>query len=79
LAARFGVPLAATLAEFAAKGLVQRDPVTGAIHVAYPFSGVPTVHRLTLGLTRAPAVGDTAHHDRQTVYAMCALDALGIP
>jgi hypothetical protein len=79
LAARFGVPLAATLVEFATKGLVQRDRVTGAIHVAYPFSGVPSVHRVTLGLTRAPAVGDAADHGRQTVYAMCALDALGVP
>jgi hypothetical protein len=28
LAARFGVPLAATLADLAAKGLLQRDPAT---------------------------------------------------
>jgi hypothetical protein len=34
LAARVGVPLVATLAELAAKGLMQRDRVTGAIHMA---------------------------------------------
>ena len=38
----------------------------GVVAVAYPFSGTPTVHRVELdGL---PAV-----------YAMCAIDALGLP
>jgi alkylmercury lyase len=38
----------------------------GVVTVAYPFSGVPTLHRVQLdGL---PAV-----------YAMCAIDALGLP
>jgi alkylmercury lyase len=40
--------------------------VNGMVAVAYPFSGTPTPHRVELdGL---PAV-----------YAMCAIDALGLP
>jgi hypothetical protein len=40
--------------------------VNGVVAVAYPFSGTPTPHRVALdGL---PAV-----------YAMCAIDALGLP
>ncbi|MGW6196954.1 alkylmercury lyase family protein [Kribbella sp. NPDC055110] len=38
---------------------------TGEIAVAYPFSAVPTRHRVRIG-------------DRADVYAMCAIDALGI-
>jgi hypothetical protein len=76
LAAHFGVRLAATLAELAAKGLLQCDAATGAIRTAYPFSGVPTAHRVTL----APDTGDaTADLDARQVFAMCALDALGVP
>ena len=45
--------------------LVHVDPATGRIRVAYPFSGAPTAHHVTLA-------------DGPTVYAMCALDALGI-
>jgi hypothetical protein len=37
----------------------------GAIAVAYPFSATPTRHRVRIG-------------DRTEVYAMCAIDALGI-
>jgi hypothetical protein len=44
--------------------LVHHDPATGAILVAYPFSGRPTAHRVRL--------------DGREVYAMCAIDALGI-
>jgi hypothetical protein len=56
----------ATLADLAAKNVIQLDPATGAIVAAYPFSGVPTAHCVTVtgGLT---------------VFAMCAIDALGIP
>lgn len=43
--------------------LVHTDSA-GAIAVAYPFSGQPTRHRVCLG-----------EHD---VYAMCAIDALGM-
>jgi len=76
LATRSGVRLAATVSELATKGLLQRDPATGAIRVAYPFSGVKTPHRVTL--TRAS--GDVNVGERPCqLYAMCALDALGIP
>ena len=43
-----------------------RDPATGAIVSLYPFSGVPTPHRVTVAGGRP-------------VSAMCAIDALGIP
>ena len=72
LARRFGLGLDATLAQLAVHDLVQRDPTTGAITVAYPFSGVARPHRVTL-LTELGGPVATE------VYAMCALDALGIP
>jgi Alkylmercury lyase len=75
LAARFGLPVAETLADLAVKGLLQRDPATGAIHAAYPFSGQPTAHRVTLAATQTA----TSDHASRHVFAMCALDALGIP
>jgi len=37
----------------------------GEIRAAYPFSGVPTAHRVAI-------------HGGPTVYAMCAIDALGM-
>jgi alkylmercury lyase len=40
--------------------------VNGVVAVAYPFSGTPTPHRVQLD--RLPAA-----------YAMCAIDALGLP
>jgi hypothetical protein len=76
LAVHFGVPLAATVTELAAKGLVQRDPATGAMLVAYPFSSAPTAHRVTLAPVAAEGITD---RNPRLVYAMCALDALGIP
>ena len=72
LAQRFDVGLEDMLARLAAQDLVQRDPASGAITAAYPFSGVPTPHRVAL----VPARADTPPTE---VYAMCALDALGIP
>lgn len=72
LARRYAVPLEATLADMARQDLVQRDPATGAIRAAYPFSGVPTAHRVRLG---AGSQGEPPVE----VYAMCALDALGVP
>jgi hypothetical protein len=56
----------AALAALAAADLVHTDPATGSLSVAYPFSGRPTPHRVELA-------GGSA------VFAMCALDALGIP
>ena len=62
-AARLGLGDAA-VAELAAAGLVHA--AGDVVRVAYPFSGTPTRQRVKLdGL---PAV-----------YAMCAIDALGIP
>lgn len=75
LARRHAVPLEATLARMAQQDLVQRDPSTGAIRAAYPFSGVPTAHHVTLLATPADSSASTP----MDLYAMCALDALGIP
>src|SRR6266851_3841576 len=47
--------------------LVVRDAVSRNVRCAYPFSGVPTPHRVRL-----------VEQD-ESLYAMCAVDALGIP
>lgn len=52
------------LVQLRRQDLVHHDPATGAILVAYPFSGRETAHRVRF--------------DGREVYAMCALDALGI-
>jgi Alkylmercury lyase len=54
------------LARLVQEDLVHRDPRDGAVVVAYPFSGTPTSHGVALGGGRE-------------VFAMCAVDALGIP
>jgi hypothetical protein len=72
LARRFGVDLEPTLTTLATHDLVQRDPTTGAITTAYPFSGVPKPHRVTLLTNPTGSAGIQ-------LYAMCALDALGMP
>ena len=54
----------AMLAELT-KICLYRDPVSGEILAAYPFSVKPTSHRLCLS-------------NGQEVYAMCAMDALGV-
>lgn len=46
--------------------LIHWDQNSGDVTVAYPFSGVPTLHRVTVA-GKSPA------------YSMCAIDALGIP
>ena len=66
LAAELGLDPRAALAALAAADLVHTDPATGSIAVAYPFSGRPTPYRVELA--GGPAV-----------FAMCAVDALGIP
>jgi hypothetical protein len=80
-AERRGVPLEATLARLAVADLVQRDPATGAIAAAYPFSGVHTPHRITLDIDPGAGADDEAGGAEVAthVFAMCALDALGIP
>ncbi len=50
----------------AAADLVHTDSVTGVATTAYPFSGMPTPH--VVRVDGAPLL-----------YAMCAIDALGIP
>lgn len=58
-----------TAAEVALRQLHDIDVVrldgAGAVRAAYPFSGVPTPHRVELA-------------GGPTVYAMCAIDALGM-
>lgn len=70
VAAAVGLPDAATADRYigiieAADGLC-RDPASGEILSAYPFSAAPTSHCVELGTSQA-------------VYAMCAIDALSIP
>jgi Alkylmercury lyase len=72
LAGHFGVDLDATLATLAIHDLVQHDPTTGTITAAYPFSGVPKPHCVTLLTDPMASTG-------VQLYAMCALDALGMP
>jgi hypothetical protein len=48
------------------QGCLYRDSASKEIVSAYPFSAVPTVHIVTF-----PSV--------HSVYAMCAIDALGMP
>ena len=55
----------ADLLRLSTEDVVQRDDA-GGVAVAYPFSGRPTAHRVRL--TGGPPV-----------FAMCAIDALGIP
>jgi Alkylmercury lyase len=66
LAAELGLEPPAALAALAAADLVHSDPATGSIAIAYPFSGRLTPYRVDLA--GGPAV-----------FAMCAIDALGIP
>lgn len=66
LAAPLGLDPPAALAALAAADLVHPDPATGTITVAYPFSGRPSPYRVDLA-------------GGQAVFAMCAVDALGIP
>jgi hypothetical protein len=53
------------LDELASKGYVVRNGAQGAITTAYPLSALPTRHRVTL-------------QSGQSVYALCAVDALGV-
>jgi Alkylmercury lyase len=69
IARRFNLPLEATdkaLEIIEAQGNIYRDPTTRAVLAAYPFSAGPTPH-----IVRFP--------DGHWVYAMCAIDALGMP
>lgn len=48
------------------RGSIHRNPGDPAITYAYPFSNEPTLHRVRLA-------------EGPEVYAMCAIDALGMP
>lgn len=63
-ASALGLEVDRTLERLARADLVHHDSTTGGILVAYPFSGRPTAHRVRL--------------DGREVYAMCAIDALGV-
>jgi Alkylmercury lyase len=64
-ATRFAVDVEEAFAVFAREDLVHYDPKTGHVLVAYPFSGRPTAHRVRID-------------GGEEVFAMCAIDALGI-
>jgi hypothetical protein len=66
LASALGVAPGEAMQRLADADLVHTDPATGAATTAYPFSGVPTPHEVRVD--GAPLL-----------YAMCAIDALGIP
>jgi Alkylmercury lyase len=66
LAGALGLAPGESLQRLADADLVHTDPATGAAITAYPFSGVPTPH--VVRVDGAPPL-----------YAMCAIDALGIP
>jgi hypothetical protein len=58
---------AAGLAELERRDAIARHPASGDVIVAYPFSGRPTPHEVEFV------------DDGTRVFAMCAIDALGIP
>jgi hypothetical protein len=65
VAASLGIDVEQALARLAEEDLVHRDS-GGEIVVAYPFSGVATAHRVRFD-------------GGAEAFAMCAVDALGIP
>lgn len=74
LAQQHGVSYEETMSLLETLDLAQRVRATGAIRAAYPFSGVPTAHRVRLTPdSNAGAISGIE------VFAMCAIDALGIP
>lgn len=60
-----GADIPSILQHLSEQDLVHWDKQDGKITVAYPFSGVPTLHRVALS-------------GKPFTYAMCAIDALGI-
>lgn len=66
LAGELDVDLVAALAELERRDALWVDQESGAVSVAYPFSGSPTAHEVTIASTGVRA------------FAMCALDALGV-
>jgi len=66
-AAELDVDLDAAVAELERHDVLWCDHDSGGVAVAYPFSGRPTPHRVRLNGTGIE------------VFAMCAIDALGVP
>lgn len=66
-AAEEGLPLEEVLAGFERRDLLWLNPERTAVAVAYPFSGTATPHEVALAQSQT------------WVFAMCAIDALGIP
>jgi hypothetical protein len=66
-ARELGIDVAEALAELERLDAIQCDPRSGDVVVAYPFSARETAHEVEL------------LDDGSRVYAMCAIDALGIP
>jgi hypothetical protein len=64
---QLSIDLDAAVADLERHDVLWLDPATGAVATAYPFSGTPTRHRVRLQDTGVD------------VFAMCAIDALGIP
>lgn len=63
---QLGVDIKSILEKFSKLDLIHLDNTSGNVTVAYPFSGTPTPHRVTLS-------------KKAQAYSMCAVDALGIP
>ncbi|WCK52987.1 organomercurial lyase [Aneurinibacillus sp. Ricciae_BoGa-3] len=61
-----GIDIKSTLPYLSQLDLIHWDQSSGRVTVAYPFSGTATSHRVTLA-------------GKSPTYAMCAIDALGIP
>lgn len=66
LARGLGLSPGAAMLRLADADLVHTDPAAGAVTAAYPFSTAPTPHVVRVA-------------GAALVYAMCAIDALGIP
>jgi hypothetical protein len=66
-AAEDGLQLEEALGGFERRDLLWLNPERTAVAVAYPFSGTATPHEVALVQSRT------------LVFAMCAIDALGIP
>jgi hypothetical protein len=66
-ATELDVDLNAAVAELEHHDVLWRDRDTGGVAVVYPFSGPRTAHRVRLEATAVEK------------FAMCAIDALGIP
>lgn len=65
-ARELGLELEPALAELQRRDVLWVDPDGARVRVAYPFSGLPTMHDVSIG------------HRGVRAFAMCAIDALGV-